>query len=388
MSSAQAEEKVCFVTGATGFVGLNLIDALLREKWKVYALHRQNSSRAQKIKQLDNYDPKYFCFVPGELTCDHSDFVKLVPVDVRYIFHLCHVREDVKALDRGSPTVAGFTHEGAEAHVQSNLLAMKNVLLAAEARSIKRLIYCSSWSAYGVLPAGSKVDESTISVVDQPVNHKLCCCIGVRNIPWPYGQAKLRCEELLVEHCEKDLVKSGVIIQPCTVFGRYNEGGWGQLFRIMHSSKGKMPGLSGTSSFVDVQDLANVFIAAATSGDSEKCEKYVIGGTNDTALNMQGMIGDLVGYEGPRKVIPQGVIMCLAKWNELLLHVPGFRCCRIKTKVIGSPLLVNKMTQEQTADSLKAQKQLGFKPRPLKDILQRNYDWIVREGGLGNSKES
>ena len=92
MSSAQAEEKVCFVTGATGFVGLNLIDALLREKWKVYALHRQNPPGHKKIKQLDNYDPKYFCFVPGELTCDHSDFVKLVPVDVRYIFHLCHVR--------------------------------------------------------------------------------------------------------------------------------------------------------------------------------------------------------------------------------------------------------------------------------------------------------
>ena len=51
------------------------------------------------------------------------------------------------------------------------------------------------------------MDESTISVVDQPVNHKLCCCIGVRNIPWPYGQAKLRCEELLVEHCEKGSCK-------------------------------------------------------------------------------------------------------------------------------------------------------------------------------------
>ena len=142
--------------------------------------------------------------------------------------------------------------------------------------------------------------ENTISVVDQAVNHKLCCCIGVRNIPWPYGQAKLRCEELLVEHCEKGLVKSGVIIQPCTVFGRYNEG-MGAAVSYNAYLKGKMPGLSGTSSFVDVQDLADVFITA-TSGGSEKCEKYVIGGTNDTALNMQGMIGDLVGYEGPERL--------------------------------------------------------------------------------------
>jgi nucleoside-diphosphate-sugar epimerase len=32
-------EKVCFVTGATGFVGLNLIDELLGGKWEVYGLH-------------------------------------------------------------------------------------------------------------------------------------------------------------------------------------------------------------------------------------------------------------------------------------------------------------------------------------------------------------
>ena len=69
----------------------------------------------QKIKQLDNYDPKYFCFVPGELTCDHSDFVKLVPVDVRYIFHLCHVGK-MLSLDRGSHS-CWFTRR--RAHVQS-----------------------------------------------------------------------------------------------------------------------------------------------------------------------------------------------------------------------------------------------------------------------------
>ena len=77
---------------------------------------------------------------------------------------------------------------------------MKNILSICELLNVKRLIYCSSWSAYGILPAGTKVDENTVSVADKPYDHKFCCCLGAKNIPWPYGQAKLRCEEMIMEH--------------------------------------------------------------------------------------------------------------------------------------------------------------------------------------------
>ena len=50
------QDKICFVTGATGFVALNLIDELLLQNWKVYGLHRPSSKRAELIKTLDNYN--------------------------------------------------------------------------------------------------------------------------------------------------------------------------------------------------------------------------------------------------------------------------------------------------------------------------------------------
>ena len=36
--------RTAFVTGATGFLGLNLVEALAREGWHVHALHRRGSN--------------------------------------------------------------------------------------------------------------------------------------------------------------------------------------------------------------------------------------------------------------------------------------------------------------------------------------------------------
>jgi nucleoside-diphosphate-sugar epimerase len=35
--------RTAFVTGATGFVGLNLVEELLAQGWSVVALHRKDS---------------------------------------------------------------------------------------------------------------------------------------------------------------------------------------------------------------------------------------------------------------------------------------------------------------------------------------------------------
>jgi nucleoside-diphosphate-sugar epimerase len=58
-----------------------------------------------------------------------------------------------------------------------------------------------------------------------------------------------------------------------------------------------MPGLPGSSSFVDAEDLALAFANAADAGPGEG-EAYIIGGTNDTNLYMQQEMARLVGTPG------------------------------------------------------------------------------------------
>ena len=51
-------------------------------------------------------------------------------------------------------------------------------------------------------------------------------------------------------------------------------------------------------------------------------------------------------------------------------------------ETIASPWLVAKITQNQATYSLAAQRVLGYQPRPLGDILKRNYDDLVSSGVL------
>ena len=80
------------------------------------------------------------------------------------------------------------------------------------------------------------------------------------------------------------------------------QAGWCQIFGRLQHSNGSMPGLPGGSSFCDVQDLAAAFVAAATAGPG-RGERYVVGGTNATSLEMQAIMAELVGVPAPSKPV-------------------------------------------------------------------------------------
>jgi nucleoside-diphosphate-sugar epimerase len=71
---------VAFVTGGTGFVGLNLIEQLLSQNWKFIALHRPGSN----LKHLREKDLQ---LVAGSIT-EHDALITIFPEKVDAVFHV------------------------------------------------------------------------------------------------------------------------------------------------------------------------------------------------------------------------------------------------------------------------------------------------------------
>jgi dihydroflavonol-4-reductase len=69
-----------YITGGTGFVGLNLIQRLTQEGWDIRALHRSSSD----LTYLSRFDAAR---VVGDVT-DRASLERSMPENVDVVFHV------------------------------------------------------------------------------------------------------------------------------------------------------------------------------------------------------------------------------------------------------------------------------------------------------------
>ena len=132
--------RAAFVTGGTGFVGLNLVKELMIRGWDVTALHRPSSD----LKLLKRFRPK---LAVGELS-DPNSLLAAMPQRTDTVFH-----------------VAGNTNMWRGGNAQQtldNVDGTKHIVEAALAKGVRRLIVTSSISAYG--PVDGEITEATPSL--------------------------------------------------------------------------------------------------------------------------------------------------------------------------------------------------------------------------------
>src|SRR5258708_1212150 len=119
--------RAAFVTGATGFVGLNMVKELMIRGWDVTALHRPSSD----LKLLKRFRPKLAVGTLG----DPQSLIVAIPQDTDTIFH-----------------VAGNTNMwrgGNAQQTRDNVDGTRHLVPAALAKRVRRLVGASPVSAYG-----------------------------------------------------------------------------------------------------------------------------------------------------------------------------------------------------------------------------------------------
>ena len=158
------------VTGGAGFIGSNIVEALVRRGERVRVLDNLSTgSRANLEAFADRVD-----FVEGDLR--DPDAVRRAVDGVSYITHQAALRSVPRSVDDPLSSDAVNTH------------GTLQLLVAARASgTVRRLVYASSSSVYGDNPTLPKVEEQTPNPISPYAVSKLAAEYYCRMYTRLYG---------------------------------------------------------------------------------------------------------------------------------------------------------------------------------------------------------
>lgn len=323
------------VTGATGFVGAAVARALLREGCEVRALARKGSDRrnlqriAVEVVEGDLNDPA--SLAPAVAGCEA----------------LFHVAADYR-LGAFDPREL----------YQTNVEGTRNILNAARAAGVRRVVYTSSVATIGIPKDGTPGSEDTPATLEDMVGH--------------YKRSKF-----LAEEAAREAVRAGsevVIVNPSTPVGPGNvkPTPTGQL--VFDAAAGRMPAYVDTGlNIAHVDDVAAGHLLAFQRG--RPGERYILGGEDMTLREILGEIAQLVGRKPPSIRLPSAVVMPIAYVAEALARVTG-RPTRVTVEGVR---MARKL---MFFSSAKAVRELGYQWRKPTQAFADAIDWFRAEGLL------
>ncbi len=154
-SDLKASPRTWLVTGAAGFIGSNLVEALLKLDQRVVGLdnfatgHRKNLNQLKDLVTASQWER--FHFHDADLRVGHLCHQACIGVD--YVLHQ-------GALGSVPRSVADPVTSN-----EANVLGFLNIMLAARDAKVKRLVYASSSSVYGDHPDLPKVEDKVGNVL-------------------------------------------------------------------------------------------------------------------------------------------------------------------------------------------------------------------------------
>ncbi len=319
------------ITGATGFIGSNLVKALVNKGRPVKCLIRK-TSQSDFLKQLGVE------IVYGDLRDKDSLKKALQDVDIIY-----SVAGEVFAVDAGD-------------YYSVNVSGINNLVEACSNGSVKKIIHLSSSSATGPNP-----------VRDIPVNENSPCCPIT-----PYGKSKLAGEKTIKELSLRYNVPF-VIIRPPLVYGPGVSKSSRVLMFLKLIHKGIFRIIGDGNNLVSLCYIDNLIqgLLMADQEQRSEGETYFLADTRPYTINeIAETIATELGKKLPIPHIPSYVA------NILSIILPIF------SKLFGgtSPLTrntVKELTSNWFVDIKKAQSELGYQPIvELKEGVKKTVEWF------------
>lgn len=320
------------VTGAGGFLGSVLVRELVARGRSVRAIIRSN---AKALEELD------IEIVTADIR--DSSSIDRALAGAESVFHLASV---ISLSGDRSGSVSATNIDGA-----------RNVAEAALKNGVKRFIHCSSIHVFDLKDHGKTINENTIRVTtDSPV----------------YDRTKYAGEIAV-----RDLIKMGlpaVVIHPTGVIGPgdHRPSRMGQV--LIDLSSKKLPALiSGGFNWVDVRDVCVGALAAEEFGRIG--ESYILSGQWHSTRQLATFGEEITGTPPPNFDLPMWLAQGIAPIGSLLGNISSNEY-RLNSDTVSALKAARKIS------SAKAETELGFKSRPIRNSVHDAYKWFEKFGLL------
>ncbi len=326
---------LCLVTGATGFVGAAVARALLGSGQKVRVLARPDSDRG-------NLEGLAVDIAEGSL--DDPKSLAAAVADCRYLFH---VAADYRLW---VPDPAAM--------FRVNVEGTRELMLAALAAGVERIVYTSSVAVLGNLRGGI-ADEATPSRAEDMIG--------------PYKLSKFQAEAVVAELiAERGL--PAVIVNPSTPIGPGDIKPTPTGRMIVEAARGRMPAFVDTGlNVAHVDDVALGHLLAARSGQIGR--RYVLGGENMTLAEILGEVARITGRRAPKLRIPHAAILPFAAGAQALARMT-------RREPFATVDGVRMARKKMFFSSTRAIEELGYAARPARLAIADAIVWFRVKGYL------
>ena len=334
-------KKMYLVTGAAGFLGGTVCRQLLERGDQVRAFVLPNDPAVKFV-------PKEAEIVTGDL-CDPDSLARFFTVPDRTETVVLHIASIVTVNPDFSQKVMDVNVGGTE-NIIDQCLAHPEC---------KKLVYCSSTGAIPELEKGTAIREISRFDADKVIG-----C---------YSQSKAVATQAVLD-AVKHRGLNACIVHPSGILGPedYAVGETtGTLIKII---KGEMPmGINGSFNLCDVRDLARGTILAADKGKKGEC--YILANDPVSFKDFAKLVSEESGCKPIRAFLPPGLADLLGKAMEKQAKRKG-------KKPMMTSFSVYNLARNNTFDSGKARRELGYTTRSYRETIHDEISWLKEDGKI------
>ncbi|MCP4357040.1 MAG: NAD-dependent epimerase/dehydratase family protein [Chloroflexi bacterium] len=321
------------ITGATGFLGHNLVPQLIQAGHQVRALVRPTSD---------------------------TRFLQQLGVDLAYTDDITDGYAALQAVHDCDQVIhaAGLFRFWGDAHLfwQTNVGGTTTVLKAALTENVKRFIYISTIAVVGHTPSKRRIDENTVCRPQEP-----------------YQLSKFEAETRALAYHNEGLPV--IVLRPGAFYGPWGRYAFNRLF-FEEPLKGWRIRIDGGKNItfpVFVPDVAQGIMLALQHG--RPGEIYNISGKSLTHNEVNDIVSDLAGIHQFRFTVPNWVVLALARnWTRL---------SQITGREPFYPInMAPYVFQNWHICTDKAEQELGFIPTPFAEGVRQTLHWYKEQGIL------